>query len=176
NYDGAASLRTGQTDPGINSDFDYWQFGRSNDYGKLYLDRPHAFTVSSTWIAPFGLSIGGSAYVRSGVPRDQFLFFNYFYGGQLYGVPRGSAGRTPTQYDVNLALGYEWRLGGGVTVTPRFYVYQLLNRQAATRVENDYNPIGAFDTNGNDVQFQDYGKILERQDPRLFRLAVRVSF
>jgi hypothetical protein len=52
----------------------------------------------------------------------------------------------------------------------------LLNRQAEVRVQDAFNPDGAFDANGNAVQHPDYGKILERQEPRLFRVAMRVSF
>jgi Carboxypeptidase regulatory-like domain/TonB-dependent Receptor Plug Domain len=175
NYDGAASLRDGQTDPGINADFDYWQFNRSNSSGKLYLDRPHAFQLAATYLAPFGLMAGFTGYVRSGPPRNQLLFFNEFYLGQLYGVPRGSFGRAATQYEINLAVGYQLRLGP-VTVTPRLFVYNLLNRQGETRIQDDFNPTGDFDANGNDIQHVDFGKVLERQEPRLIRLGVRVSF
>ena len=175
NYDGAASLRDGQTDPGINADFDYWQFDRSNSSGKLYLDRPHAFQLSATYQAPFGLTAGFTGYVRSGPPRNQMLFFNDSYGGQLYGVPRGTYGRAATQYEIGLTLGYQLQLGP-VSVTPRLFVYNLLNRQGETRIQDDFNPTGDFDEAGYDLQHVDFGKILERQEPRLIRLALRVSF
>jgi outer membrane receptor protein involved in Fe transport len=175
NYDGAASLRSGQTDPGINADFDYWQFDRSNSSGKLYLDRPHALQLSATYLAPFGLTAGFTGYVRSGPPRNQLLFFNDGYGGQLYAVRRGFVGRAATQYEINLAFGYEFSIGP-LKVTPRLYVYNLLNRQEETRIQDDFNPIGDFDAAGNDIQHVDYGKVLQRQDPRLLRASVRVSF
>jgi hypothetical protein len=175
NYDGAASLRSGQTDPGINADFDYWQFDRSNSNGKLYLDRPHTLQLSATYLAPFGLTAGFTGYVRSGPPRNQLLFFNDGYGGQLYAVRRGFAGRAAAQYEINLAVGYQLKIGP-VSVTPRLYVFNLLNRQGETSIEDDFNPTGDFDANGNDIQHVDYGKILARQDPRLIRAAVRISF
>ena len=175
NYDGAASLRSGQTDPGINADFDYWQFDRSNSSGKLYLDRPHALQLSATYLAPFGLTAGFTGYVRSGPPRNKLLFFNDGYDGQLYAVRRGFVGRAATQYEINLAVGYEFPIGP-MRVTPRLYVYNLLNRQGETRIQDDFNPTGDFDAAGNDIQHVDYGKILQRQDPRLLRVAVRVSF
>jgi hypothetical protein len=175
NYDGAASLRSGQTDPGINADFDYWQFDRAESSGKLYLDRPHTFQLSATYIAPFGLTAGFIGYVRSGPPRNKLLFFNNVYGAQLYAVRRGFAGRGATQYEINLAVGYEVRIGR-VSVAPRLYVYNLLNRQGETRIQDDFNPTGDFDAAGNDIQHVDYDKILQRQDPRLLRATVRVSF
>jgi hypothetical protein len=138
NYDGAASLRSGQTDPGINGDFDYWQSDRSNSSGKLYLDRPHAFQLSATYLAPFGLVAGFTGFVRSGPPRKLWI--------------------------------------GPLSITPRLFVFNLLNCQGETRIEDDFNPNGDFDANGNDIQHVNFGKILERQEPRLIRVAVRISF
>jgi len=63
-----------------------------------------------------------------------------------------------------------------VRVAPRLYVYNLLNRQGETRIQDDFNPTGDFNAAGNDIQHVDYGKILQRQDPRLLRATVRVSF
>jgi hypothetical protein len=179
NYDGAARLRNGGTDPGINEDFDHWQFDRSNSSGKLYLDRPHAFQLSATYLAPFGLVAGFSGFVRSGPPRNQLLFFSPpppdGYGAQLYGVRRGFFGRAATQYEINVAVGYQIRIGP-VSITPRLFVFNLLNRQGETRIEDDFNPNGDFDANGNDIQHVNFGKVLERQEPRLIRVAVRISF
>jgi hypothetical protein len=173
NYDGAASLRTGQIDPGINADFDYWQLDRENSSGKLFLDRPHTLQLSATYLAPFGLTAGFTGYVRSGPPRNKLIYFNDDYG--LYAVRRGFAGRAATQYEINLVFGYELRLGP-LSVTPRLYVYNLLNRQGETVIDDYFNQTGAFDAAGNDIQDVNYGKILQRQDPRLLRLAVRLSF
>jgi hypothetical protein len=175
NYDGAASLRTGQTDPGINADFDFWQFDRENSSGKLFLDRPHALQLSATYLAPFGLTAGFTGYVRSGPPRNKLIYFNGGGGYGLYAVPRGFAGRAATQYEINLAFGYELRIGP-LSVTPRLYVYNLLNRQGETRIQDEFNPTGDFDAEGNDIQYVNYGKILQRQDPRLLRATVRLSF
>jgi outer membrane receptor protein involved in Fe transport len=175
NYDGAARLATGQADPGVNADFDYFHFYQRNAYGKLYLDRPHALLVGATYLAPFGLTAGLATYVRSGPPRNKMEYFNSGYNQEIFGVRRGSAGRADTQYEVQLSLAYEWKTGP-VTITPRLYVYNLLNRQGEIRVQDAFNPDGAFDATGAAVQHPDYGKILERQEPRLFRAALRVSF
>jgi hypothetical protein len=61
-------------------------------------------------------------------------------------------------------------------LTLRLYVFDLYNRQGETRVQDAFNPDGSFDEDGNAVQHPDYGKILQRQEPRLFRLALRLSF
>jgi len=175
NYDGAARLASGQSDPGINADFDYFAFDRFNSHGKLYLDRPHSFQLGVTYLAPFGLSAGLSTYVRSGPPRNKGEFFNSGYNQEIFGVRRGTAGRADTQYEANFSLAYEFK-AGPVTIAPRLYVYNVLNRQGETRVSDAFNPDGAFDAEGNAIQHPNYGKILERQAPRLFRVAMRLSF
>ena len=70
NYDGAVHESTGQTDPGLNEDFDY-PATYANAYGKLFLDRPHQLRLDAAYTAPFGLRAGLQFYVRSGVPLDQ---------------------------------------------------------------------------------------------------------
>jgi hypothetical protein len=175
NYDGAARLASGQADPGVNADFDYFAFDQHNSHGKLYLDRPHTFQLGATYRIPFGLTAGLSTFVRSGPPRSRGEYFNGGYNQEIFGVRRGTVGRAETQYEANFSLAYEFK-AGPVMITPRLYVYNVLNRQGETRVSDAFNPDGAFDASGNAVQHPNYGKILERQAPRLFRVAARVSF
>ena len=106
NYSGAIREATGQTDPGINADYDYYQF-TFNDYGNLELDRPVQARIDGVWNAPFGLSAGLGFYVRSGLPTTRLGWFNDFDPGNLYLEQRGTFGRTPTDYDMNLSLGVQ---------------------------------------------------------------------
>jgi outer membrane receptor protein involved in Fe transport len=176
NYDGAARLASGQTDPGINADYDYFQFAEKNAYGKLYLDRPHQFQLSGIYTAPFGLSVGVSGFVRSGPPRNQSEFFNSFYPNLIHGVKRGSVGRAETEYEANLSLAWAVK-AGPVTITPQLYVFNVFDRQGETRIDDNYNPDGDFDPDtGLAIRDVDYGKILQRQEPRLFRAALRIAF
>lgn len=175
NYDGAARLESGQADPGVNADFDFFHFYEHNAHGKLYLDRPHSFQLGMTYLTPFGLTAGLSTYIRSGPPRNKEEYFNGGYVQEIFGVRRGTAGRAETQYEANLSFAYEFKTGP-LIITPRLYVYNLLNRRGETRVQDAFNPDGAFDADGNAVRHPNYGKILERQEPRLFRVAMKVSF
>src|SRR5262249_50026801 len=116
---------------------------------------------------------------------------------------RGYAGRLPTDYEMNLSLGYNFTIGP-VTVTPQFYAFQLLNRQTTTMVDQRYNPNATFVTDptspfygqagvqpgtgapfGNDCPASspppctdnpDYRKTLTQAAPRQFRFALKVSF
>ena len=197
NYSGAVSEATGQTDPGINSDYDYYQFAE-NAYGKLELDRPVQARFDAVYNAPFGLSAGLGFYVRSGVPTSRLGGFNGRYPQRLYLDTRGSNGRTPTDYEMNLSLGYNLNTGP-VTITPMVYLFNLLNRQTATGYDQGFNPGGSFVTNPASPYYgqpgvepgtgscpasasapcsdnPDYRKATRFTSPRLVRAALKITF
>jgi hypothetical protein len=198
NYSGAIREASGQTDPGINADYDYYQFA-FKAYGDLELDRPHQGRLDVVYNAPFGVSAGLQFYVRSGLPISRLGFFNNFYPDLLYLDQRGSTGRTPTDYDVNLSLGYNLNIGP-VTITPQAYLYNALNRQTVNSVDATFNPAGSFVTNPASPFFgqageepgtaancpasasgpcpdnPDYFKANGRNNGRLLRIALKVTF
>jgi hypothetical protein len=179
NFDGAINESTGQTDPGINADFDYYLFNH-NLSGRLFLDEPSRFRLDGYYVTPIGLSVGLQAFAASGVPLDKLGYFNFSYGSFVNLVPRGYAGRMPTQWDANLTLSYPFAIGP-VTVTLQGYVYNLFNNQIPTFRRTDWNTTppsqypDIYDPN-QDQTNPEYGKIVTRSDPRLFRAAVHVSF
>ncbi|MGH9317896.1 MAG: TonB-dependent receptor [Thermoanaerobaculia bacterium] len=147
NYDGAVRVASGQTDPGINADYDYPLFSRNAD-GRLFLDRPHQLRLDAVYTSPFGLSAALGAYYRSGPPVSRYGWFNDFYPDLLHLVPRGtdtavSGGRLPGQYEANVSLSYGIQ-AGPVTITPAIYVFNMLNRQGVTSVNENFNPDGTF--------------------------------
>jgi hypothetical protein len=197
NYSGAIREASGQTDPGINADYDYYQF-TFNAYGDLELDRPHQGRLDMVYTAPFGLTAGVGFYVRSGLPISRFGFFNNFYPDLLFLDQRGSNGRTPTDYDMNLSLGYNINVGP-VTITPQAYLYNAFNRQTVNSVDATFNPGGAFVTDPASPFFgeaglapgegscpasasapcpdnPDYRKANGRNNARLLRVALKVTF
>ncbi len=181
NFDGAVNESSGQTFPGVNGDFDY-PFWVHNGYGKLFLDRPHKFRLDASYTTPLKLFVGLQAFVQSGAPLNQQGYFNQFYS-DIQLVPRGDAGRLPTLWEANLTLGYPVVVGP-VTITAQAYVYNLFNNQIATQQDVFYTirrppgyPNTLYDVNvPADRVNPNYGKILARQDPRLIRGAVKISF
>jgi hypothetical protein len=143
-YSGAVRVASGQTDPGINADYDYYQFNQNSD-GKLELDRPHQLRLDAVYQVPIGLVVGLQAYVRSGQPTNKLGFFNSNYPDLLYLTQRGSEERLPVDYEGSLSLAYEMKVGS-VTITPQLYVFNLLNRQVATGIDERFNPNGSFVT------------------------------
>ena len=202
NYSGAIRESSGQTDPGINADYDYAAF-LTNAYGILELDRPNQGRIDAVYNAPWGLSAGLQFYVRTGTPTSIGGFYNGGYTQELYLDQRGYAGRLPTDYEMNLSLGYNFVVGP-VTVTPQAYAFQLLNRQTITAINTAFNPSGTFVTdpaspfygqagvqpgttgpNGNDcpanapapcTDNQNYRKTTAQTAPRQFRFALKVTF
>ena len=201
NYSGAIQESTGQTDPGINADFDYPAF-LQNASGRLELDRPNQGRLDAVYNAPWGLSAGLQFYVRTGTPTSILGDYGGYATG-LYLSQRGYAGRLPTDYEMNLSIAYNLNVGP-VTVTPQFYAFQLLNRQTTTAINQAFNPYATFVTdptspfygqagvqpgttgpNGNlcpasaaapCTDDPDYRKTTAQISPRQFRFALKVTF
>ena len=172
NYDGAVNEGLGgQTDPAIARDYDYALL-EQNARGRLFLDRPSDFRFAGYYRTPLNLSIGLDAYVISGAPLDRWGYFNDSYTVRL--VPRGSAGRMPTLWEANLTLEYPFRVGP-TTVTLQGYVFNVFNNQIKTDQDQVWNDAGPYDLNPPQRN-ENYGLATQRQPPRLFRGAVRVSF
>ena len=187
NFDGQINenFGTAQTDPGHNADFDFPDFWYQA-YGRLFLDRPHSARLDASYTTPFGLFAGLGAYVQSGAPISKRGYFNEFYGGaNIFLLPRGEAGTLPTLWEASVTVGYPVRVGPA-TVTLQGYVYNLFNNQIETNRAMGYTkgpPNGYPATLKTPVLPPDdpalnpnYGHVLNRQEPRLFRAAIRVSF
>ena len=190
NYDGTFQASTGQLDPNINSAFDYAEF-QVNNSGFLTDDRRHQFKVDGYYAFPFGLSVGASAYYRTGLPVTAYGYTFGYENWELYLSERGAFGRTDDEYEADLHLGYPIRLGG-VEVNLLVDVFNLLDRQGETNrnmyytlVEDyqviDYDtgealgPIRPGDTDRPPTN-PAFNKANAWQDPRSVRLGVRITF
>jgi outer membrane receptor protein involved in Fe transport len=190
NYDGEVREGRGQTDPGINADFDYFQF-QHNNQGKLFLDVPWRFRLDASYTFPFKMFIGVQFYAEEGKPLNQQGYFNAGYGAEIQLVQRGSAGRLPNLYEGNLSLGYPIGLGP-VTVTPTVYLFNVFNAQQVTLRDVRYStsqpegytncsgvtyppPCSLYDPNQQQTN-PNYHNVTQRQQPRLFRAALKVTF
>jgi len=181
NYDGGVNQSAyGQTWPGINADFDYPQMWH-NAYGALALDRPHRFRFDGYWVSPWLLSVGLQAFAESGAPLNRMGYFNGLYGAVIYLDPRGSSGQLPTLWGTNISLAYPLAIGPA-TVTLQAYLFNAFNKQIAVFRNEEWSgmppegyPATIYDPD-QAQQNDEYGKVLNRSDPRVFRAAVRISF
>jgi len=190
NYNGEASIGEfaypggGQTDPGINADYDYPLFLK-NAYGNLALDRRHQFRLDGAYSMPFGLTVALGAHLRSGTPLSEYGYFNSGYGAEGYQVvPTGSAGRLPWNYDFNLSASYQIRFSG-MTATLILQGNNLLNNQEVLGRNQDCtlappstgNPVTNCSVVTNPTAANpDYGLVTWRSPGRIVKFGARVSF
>ncbi len=149
NFPGLFSPDTGQLDPNITSQFDLIELLANRD-GPLPQDRPHYVKFDGYYTFDLGkwgrLTPGARFRALSGTPIDA-LGMHYLYGrGESYLLPRGSVGRTPFDTEVDLKLSYGRQLSDGIAIEVFGDVFNLLNNQAQTRVDEEYtldpaNPI-----------------------------------
>lgn len=207
NYTGNLSQTRegGQFDPNINADFDYPGI-ITNAYGLLRNDVKHQFKFTGFYAFSFGLSAGGNftwqsgrPYSIRGCPTDP-IACAAGYSQEGYLVPRGSAGRLPSVYEADVHLEYALKLGA-VSIVPLVDVFNVLNRQGVTSVDELYNSNGSIPSNapncGTDANNPDsyqnnrpgtggcggalstnpnFRKAIAWQNPRSFRLGARISF
>ena len=198
NYSGAIREATGQTDPGINADYDYYQF-TFNDYGNLELDRPVQARIDAVYNAPFGLSAGAQFYVRSRSPDLPPRLVQRLLPGQP--LPRGARDLRPDPDRLRpepLAR-LQHDCSGRSPLTPQLYVFNVLNRQTTVAVDSNFNFGGAIVTDPTSPFYgqpgqqpgtgtcaasatapcsdnPDFLKTVVQTNPRLLRVALKVTF
>ncbi|MGI0149092.1 MAG: hypothetical protein ACREDF_06135, partial [Thermoplasmata archaeon] len=193
NYDGEVAPFTNVgPDPNISAAYDYYDFftdGQNRDditnRGPLSNDRRHQFKVSGLYVTPFQMSVGLSAYYRTGTPVTRYGFSDAYGRYEFFLTRRGAEGRTPDNYEADLHVGYPLRLGP-VTVNLLADVFNLLNAQRAILLDQRYNfaEFGDADyvcgSNRSGVDEpkcnERYGDAFLRQPPRSVRLGARISF
>jgi len=142
NYDGTFQVSTGQLDPNINSAFDYADFIVNNS-GLLSNDRTHQFKFYGSYTVPTGFARGldtGVAFqYASGTPLTaQGYEFAGYRNYEYYLTPRGALGRGPADWEADFHLGYPITFGQA-RVSLLVDVFNLLNRQAISRLDNRYD-------------------------------------
>jgi hypothetical protein len=196
NYEGYFRRQTGQSDPFITSAFDFpylldpdvWKY--SSDNGLLPNDRTHVFSGHGSYRLGFGLNVGMSLKIQSGVPITK-LGYNYVYAseGEILLEPRGASGRTPPTTELGLHLDYPIMLSengsalGIKEVGVSVDVFNLLNQQKGIYVD-DYYEIGGSvqglpyspEEPCPDCANPDYGKAYAFQGPRQIVFAMRARF
>jgi hypothetical protein len=168
NYDGVFQTSTTQLDPNINSAYDYRRF-LDNAYGDLSNDRRHTFKVDGSYVTPFGLTAGLSAYYFTGTPLNKYGYDNDYRNYELYLEQRGSVGRTPAIYDADIHLGYQLPLGP-VKISVGADVFNVLNMQRTLAQDQ------RFDLGPGGPQQANYLRPIAFTPRRSLRLTSRVSF
>jgi len=148
-----------------------------NADGKLPNDRTHVFKASGFYRWNFGLTASANMLWQSGAPLSEF-------GAIIYPPPnfgflrqRGTAGRTPSSFDLNLRAMYELKLGASRDSQARS-ILDVFNLFSSNTPVN-YDQIHYFDlddegnqTNPNPTD----GWVTQYHPPTSFRLGVEFGF
>ncbi|MEA2336899.1 MAG: hypothetical protein QOE82_906 [Thermoanaerobaculia bacterium] len=145
NYDGEyAPFTNVGADPNISAAYDYYDFFTNGsdlhtitNHGDLSNDRRHQFKVSGIYNTPWKLSLGVSAYWRSGTPVTRYGYSDAYRRYEFFLTPRGAEGRTPSNYDADVHLGYPIAFGGS-KLNLLLDVFNILNTQRAVLLDQRY--------------------------------------
>ena len=153
NAEGYVKSDNGQDDAGLTTDWDF-PYLMDGAYGDLPNDRRHAFKLFGAYQVTESLSLGLNFTLTSGrpisgfghgLPADYDEFDDYSYGQTYYlgadneaFAPRGTFGRTAWISKFDLSAKYVLDVQG-TDVELRADIFNLLNAQGVTQVDEDQN-------------------------------------
>ncbi len=173
NYEGAFSNDNGQADPFISSKYDIPE-GMVNSYGLLPDDHTHNLKLYGTYSFDFGLDLSAYFHLQSGAPVNKYgsLIAAVGYGvGERLCEPRGSGGRTPSIWALDLGAQYNiklWKTMLGLRVD----IFNATNEQRVNAVDE----VWTGDNISNTQENLNWGKPISTQTPRSVRFAIRWTF
>lgn len=200
NFPGLFSTETNQLNPNINSIYDLPDL-MANRYGALALDRPHLLKVDGFY--QFDLKkagsvvLGGSFRAQSGIPHNTLAAHPVYGSDESYLLARGSSGRSPTTWQVDVKASYGRKLNDTMTLEGFVDVFNLFNNQAELDADERYTIDNSQPIVGGDAKDLAHAKILDadgyaanltpdvnknfgnlnaRQAPLSMRFGVRLSF
>lgn len=168
NYPGLFDSDKGVANPGHIQSFALASQAR-NSTGFLPNDHPHVFKLTTAYITRFGLVGGAFLTFESGSPINELGPGPS--GGTAYPtfrVERGTAGRTPALWNLDVRLAYDLPTASGPKTQILLDFLHIGNPQDVTRV----NEV-AYRASGPNP---DYLRPLAYQPPMAVRLGVEVNF
>jgi len=183
NTEGQTKSDNAQTDVAATSSWDHPEL-MVGAYGNLPNDRPHQIKAYGFYQFTQEWSLGSNFRAEAGRPKNCFgnwngarnAFFDnnidygnvYFYCNGV-ATPRGSMGRLPWQFSVDMNVAYKPAQVKGLAL--RVDVFNLFNRQTASVIDEtrevSYDPSTVLPT---------YGRVVSYTAPRAVRLTASYDF
>jgi Carboxypeptidase regulatory-like domain/TonB dependent receptor/TonB-dependent Receptor Plug Domain len=152
NYEGLFVSGYEQLDPNITALYDLPSF-LNNSQGKLRADKPAQIKVHSSYMFPFGLTVSEGFYYSSGIPISALGpdIENGYGNGTIFLKPRGSEGRTPNYYNLDLHADYAIPVfrNTSTKLSAIVDVFNVTNANKALEVNTDYIYQGIETAEGN---------------------------
>jgi len=148
-----------------------------NSSGLLPNDRTHVFKLSGSYRFDHGITLGLFGSWMYGTPLNEFGASSIGLGHNIFLVKRGSAGRTPSIWDLNLRL--RWAMGTFARrgVVPRLVLDVLHLGSQEEVVWTDQVRYQGQDQDGNQIlPNPNFGHSLRYQPPTSLRVGLEVSF
>jgi hypothetical protein len=182
NYDGEyAPFTNVGADPNISAAYDYYDFftngsdlSKITNRGPLSNDRRNQLKFSGVYFTPFQLSVGWSAYWRSGTPLTRYGYSDAYGRYEFFLTQRGAEGRSPSNYDADVHLGYPIAFGR-TKLNVLLDVFDILNAQRPILLDQRWGFAEADNASPTPVN-PAYKKPVLRTPPLSARLGVRLSF
>ena len=165
--------------PNINASYDVIEM-LTNGEGLLPNDRTHVFKLSGHYQLTRDLSLGGSGVWLSGTPISEFGTLPD-YPANIFLSKRGTAGRTPSIWDLNLRLAYLVPVAPGKRWRPKLTVdlLHVASQRMAVAVAQ-YHYLRAEELPSGEIQQVDpnpnYLKPTAYQPPMEVRVGVEMQF
>ncbi|MEE8488057.1 MAG: TonB-dependent receptor, partial [Gemmatimonadota bacterium] len=175
NFPGLFNSDTGFSFPNQNGIFQQ-EISMVDNEGLLPNDRPHQVKVWGSYRFNFGLMVGTFATVQSGTPIS--LYQGFFGTSARFLSPRGTEGRYPISWDLNLRLQVplELNFGRGWSANLIADLLHLGNPQELA-YQSEVESFD-FDAGGPDPSFSNpsFGRPIAFQDPFTVRFGLEVGF
>ena len=145
-----------------------------NGYGYLPQDRSYELkTYGSYTFADIPLQLSAAFHMRSGTPISKQVVLSWANYAS-FATPRGSEGRLPWLWQLDLGIQYAFKLPMKSSLALRLDIFNVANEQRTTAIFQDWaylsEPGGQLWYNPN------YGKPYAHQSPRTVRLGLRWNF
>ncbi|KAF1008169.1 MAG: Protein oar [Luteibacter sp.] len=180
NSEGGVDSSNGQADTGTTELYDYPEIMAGTN-GYLPNDRKHTFKVYGAWQINDEWMVGANGVFQTGRPENCYglnpidgnVNGGYGSGSYLYCdgmvVKRGSVGRTPTYWNIDLNASYKPMWAKGLTLSAN--VFNVFNKQHTTTI----NETGEDDS-GNSLSGTTYKIPTGFQSPRYVQLSAEYDF
>jgi len=177
NYGGLFRQDNGQLDPNITSLYDLPSLLVGAN-GLLPNDREYQFKLYGSYLWDFKLITGFYFQWLDGTPISQ-LGAHPSYGRQeRFVTPRGSFGRTPDTYNLDVHLEYPFSFGNGMELKLIGDIFNISDEQEPTTVDQEWTSVPLPETpDPPDAQNNpNFNTPTNYQSPRTFRLGVKLSW
>jgi hypothetical protein len=140
-----------------------------NSYGYMPNDRRHVFKLNASYRFKFGLTAGTSFWIMSGTPYNEFGISHFGAQRYVYLVERGTAGRLPTLWDLNLRFTYDFDFA---SVHGKIFLDALHVGSPMETVKVDEEKFFDYEMT---LPNENYGNVLQYQPPMMIRIGLNID-